>query len=135
VGTDTELGTTALEAAACLDHAAALGGTPILALRASSGDPRPRHHGVSHHSETVLGLVRSPVHVPDHPELDAPSRHIVHAVPDVDVAGLLTSHELRVTTMGRGPDEDPDFFVTAGRAGTLATALLGDASRSADGAG
>jgi hypothetical protein len=125
VGTDTALGTTALEAAAGLDQAAALGGTPILALRASSGDPRPRHHGVSHHSVTVLDLVRSPVHVADHPMLDAPERHTVHAVPDVDMPALLADHGVTVTTMGRGPDEDADFFATAGRAGTLATSLLG----------
>jgi hypothetical protein len=126
VGTDTRLGTTALEAAACLDQAAALGGVPILALRASSGDPRPRHRGVSHHSGTVLDLVRSPIHVAAHPELDAPSRHSVHTVPDVDVPTLLAAHDLHVTTMGRAPDEDADFFATAGRAGTLAISLLAD---------
>jgi hypothetical protein len=125
VGTQTELGTTALEAAACLDHAAALGGTPILALRASSGDPRRRHRGVSHHSETVLDLVRSGVHVAAHPELDAPARHTVHTVPDVPVAELLDARGLQVTTMGRSPDEDADFFLTAARAGTLAATSLG----------
>lgn len=57
VGTDTKLGTTALEAAACLDHVAALGGTPVFAVRTSSGDPRARHRGVSHHAATVLDLV------------------------------------------------------------------------------
>ena len=124
VGTGTTLGTTALEAAACLDHAAALGGIPVLAVRASSGDPRPRHRGISHHSRTVLDLVRSPVHVAAHPELVAPDRHIVHPVPDLDVPGLLAAHDLRVTTMGRPPEEDADFFRTAGRAGTLAVELI-----------
>ena len=124
VGTDTALGTTALEAAACLDHVAALGGRPVLALRASSGDARSRHHGVSHHSTTVLDLVRSPVHLPDHPELEAPSRHRVHGTEEVDVPALLAAEGLWVTTMGRGPDEDADFFATAGRAGTLAASLL-----------
>jgi hypothetical protein len=125
VGTDTVLGTTALEAAAGLDHAAALGGVPILALRVSSGDPRPRHRGISHHATTVLDLVRSGVHVADHPGLDGGGRHRVHAVPDVDVPALLADHELTVTTMGRGPAEDADFFAAAGRAGTLAAMLLG----------
>jgi len=126
VGTGTRLGTTSLEAAACLDHAAALGGVPILAVRASSGDPRPRHRGVSHHSLTVLDLVRSPVHVPAHPDLEAPDRHTVHPVPDLDVPGLLAAHDLRVTTMGRPPEEDADFFLTAGRAGTLAAEFIGE---------
>ena len=64
VGTGTGLGTTAIEAASVLDATAALGGEPILAVRASSGDARARHHGISHHAATVLDLVRSPVTVP-----------------------------------------------------------------------
>jgi hypothetical protein len=132
VGTETTLGTTALEATAVLDHAAALGGTPILALRASSGDPRARHRGLSHHTATVLGLVRSPVHVAHHPEVVDGGRHTVHPVPEVDVPALLAAHDLRVTTMGRGPDEDPEFFATAGGAGTLAAALVPPMEAAAD---
>lgn len=45
-------------------HAAlALGLEPILAPRMSSGDPRPRHRGVSHHTSSVLELVLVPVTV------------------------------------------------------------------------
>lgn len=126
VGTDTTLGTTALEAAAGLDQVAALGGTPVLAARASSGDPRARHRGLSHHTATVLDLVRSSVHISDHPGLAADDRHVVHEVADVDVPALLAQHDLAVTTMGRGPAEDAEFFASAGRAGTLAAGLLDD---------
>lgn len=124
VGTDTPLGTTALEAAACLDHAAALGGTPVLAVRTSSGDPRPRHRGVSHHATTVLDLVRSPVHVVDHPGLEVPDRHIRHPAAELDVPALLAARDLRVTTMGRGPEQDTAFFASAGQAGALAATLV-----------
>ena len=107
VGTGSALGTTAVEAAAVLDAAAALGGRPILCVRASDADPRDRHRGTSHHTTTVLDLVRSPVEVPE-PRPD-----------DVDAAVVLDALGLRVTTMGRGPAEDPAFFaacVAAGRA-------------------
>ena len=125
VGTDTTLGTTALEVASVLDTAAALGGRPVMALRVSSGDPRPRHQGVSHHSETVLGLVRSPVTVATHELLTGHDRHDVVDVDLPDTAGLLADRDLHVTTMGRSPDEDPAFFSAAGAAGALVAKLLG----------
>jgi hypothetical protein len=109
VGTGTALGTTSVEAAAVLDTAAALGGRPILCVRASSGDQRERHRGVSHHTTTVLDLVRSPVAAPTADDVDVP-----------DVGALLARHGLRVTTMGRTPEQDPLFFQTAGAAGVVA---------------
>jgi hypothetical protein len=51
-------------------HAAlALGLPTLVAPRLSSGDPRPRHRGLSHHSETVLRMLLAPVRVPV-PEVD-----------------------------------------------------------------
>jgi hypothetical protein len=41
-----------------------------------------------------------------------------------DTAALLAEAGLQVTTMGRGPAEDPDFFAAAGAAGRLAADLL-----------
>jgi hypothetical protein len=125
VGTGTSLGTTAVEAAAILDSGAALGGDPILAVRASDADPRERHQGLSHHTRTVLRLVRSPV------TLAVPARFPVHegdGVEPVDVpdmADLLERADLHVTTMGRGPDADPMFFACAGAAGVLAASRVG----------
>src|SRR5688500_5108870 len=52
VGTSSPLGTSALEVAAVLDAAAAIGGRPVAVLRMSDGDDRERHRGVSHHSRT-----------------------------------------------------------------------------------
>jgi hypothetical protein len=127
VGTGTRYGTTAVEVASILDGAAALGGEPILALRTSSGDPRERHRGVSHHAEMLLGLVRSRVLVADQAELDeVPSvdRHRRVAVEPVDVGEAFEQHGLRVTTMGRTYEEDVAFFSSAGAAGALAADLL-----------
>jgi hypothetical protein len=120
-GTGSALGTTAVEAAPALDAAAALGGRPILCVRASSADPRTRHAGVSHHTSTVLELVRSPVLVPVPAGLlvDGGGRHQVEVVDDLPAIG----GDRGVTTMGRGPSEDPLFFRAAAAAGVLAARL------------
>jgi hypothetical protein len=125
VGTGTALGTTSVEVAGALDAAAALGGRPVAVLRMSDGDARPRHRGVSHHSRTALDLTRSSVLVAS-PTAGAVAhdRHDVRVVAPPDVAALLTAAELEVTTMGRGPAEDPLFFAAAGAAGALAASLL-----------
>jgi hypothetical protein len=129
VGTSSPLGTTALEVAAVLDAAAALGGQPVAVLRMSDGDPRPRHQGVSHHSRTALDLTRSAVLVAA-PDAGAftHDRHDVRISPGPDVAALLERRGLHVTTMGRGPNEDPLFFRATAAAGALAAELL-DARR------
>lgn len=124
VGTGTTLGTTSLEAAGALDAVAALGGRPIACLRVSSGDHRDRHRGISHHTRTVLDLVRSTVAVAAHPELDGFDRHEVIDVDTPDTAGLLAAEGLSVTTMGRTPAEDPAYFRAAGRAGALGASLI-----------
>jgi Protein of unknown function (DUF3866) len=126
-------GIAALESA----HAAlALRLPTLLAPRISSSDPRPRHRGLSHHTETVLELLLGPARVPV-PEIDLegwptgaqgtdavdlPSvldalhevcddRHDV-AVEPVDLAGYAASG-LPARTMGRTIDEDPLFFAAA----------------------
>ncbi|HEY5887799.1 MAG TPA: DUF3866 family protein [Acidimicrobiales bacterium] len=124
VGTGTALGTTSLEAAAAMDTVAALGGQPVACLRVSSGDPRDRHLGVSHHTRTVLDLVRSPVRLAATPGLASEERHEVVEVAAPDTTGLLSAQGLNVTTMGRSPDDDPAYFAAAGQAGVLAASLL-----------
>ncbi len=123
VGTDTALGTTAVEVAAVLDAAAALGGRPICCVRASGADARPRHRGASHHVDTILRLTRSRVEVATvvGAEVTAP-RHDVRVVDPGDVPGCLAARGLRVTSMGRGPEDDPLFYASAGAAGVLAAA-------------
>jgi hypothetical protein len=126
VGTGSTMGTTATEVAAVLDAAAALGGRPVAVLRMSDGDARARHQGVSHHTETALRLTRSSVIVaaPEGVALHEEARHDVRRTPPVDIAGLLEAAGLRVTTMGRGPAEDPAFFAAAAAAGSVAAGLL-----------
>ena len=125
VGTGSTLGTTAIEVAGVLDTAAALDGRGVLCVRASDADPRPRHRGISHHTATVLRLTHSkPVVVlpaalaARAPDLDA------EVVEPPDVAALLAGLDLRITSMGRGPADDPAFFAAAGAAATWAAAQL-----------
>ncbi len=121
-GTGSRLGYTALEVAPTLDAVAWLGGRPIACLRCSEGDERPRHQGISHHSATALDAVRSVVEVPHPPTVAAPvgSRHRWVAVDAGDPARLLLDAGLAVTTMGRGPAEDPVYFAAAAAAGAWA---------------
>lgn len=132
VGTGTALGTTALEAAALLDTVAALGGTPVFAPRLGSSDARARHRGLSHHAVTVLRLCRSAAWVPVPQgaaagslvrDLRRWSLDLRHALCRVDPRpGLrrLDRAGVPVTTMGRGPEEEPAFFAAAAAAGVLA---------------
>jgi hypothetical protein len=109
VGTGTPLGHGGLAAAQAADAAAALGARAVLAPRVSREDARPRHRGLSHHTEAVLRVCLAKPLVPD--ELDPEGwRHAC--------AGLTLSH------MGRGPDDDPEFFAAAFAAGRLARSLL-----------
>jgi hypothetical protein len=134
LGSASTLGNTAVEVATILDTAAALGGTPIAVLRMSSGDPRPRHQGLSHHTATALALVRSRVTaaVPAGErvdEVEGLDRHDLVEVEPPDAPALLAAAGLHVTTMGRPPADDPLFFRAAGAAGHLAGTLATSGGR------
>ena len=126
VGTGTSLGTTSVEVAQILDLARKMGGTPVLAVRASDGDGRTRHQGISHHTETAARLCFArplvalvPAEAADLPEVE------VRDPGDVpDPTETLGAFDLRVTTMGRSIDDDPLFFRAAAAAGALAAGLM-----------
>jgi Protein of unknown function (DUF3866) len=123
VGTGSKLGTTALEVAPLVDGLRRLGAKPIVSLRASSGDPRPRHHGISHHGKTVLELCAgAEVAVPSEDLVRtalgaALSEHQLIGVTSGDPAQTLHSYGLTITSMGRGPGADRAFFAFAAAAG------------------
>lgn len=112
VGTGTATGHTGLDVAEVVNATAALGGTPLVAARVSDADPRERHRGRSHHTVQALRLALASAEVPD-PD----------AIPIPDIAALLQARGIRVTTMGRGPEEDPSFFRWAAAAGVAAARL------------
>ena len=109
VGTGTKLGHTGLDVVGIVDATAALGGVPVLAVRFSEADARERHQGPSHHTMTAVELAARQLSVASPDDVEVP-----------DVGALLDAAGLRVTTMGRGPEEDPAFFAWAGAAGVVA---------------
>ncbi len=131
-GTGTKYGFSGVEQASILDTVAALDGTPILCVRASSGDGRERHQGVSHHTLTILELVRSRCvialteNIQISPEMAAKNdlRYISRAQTQGAIDSLRDS-EINVTTMGRMVDTDPLFFHSAAAAGIIAAQIAG----------
>jgi hypothetical protein len=63
VGSDSPLGHGGLSALDSAHAALALGCDALIVARMSSGDPRVRHRGISHHTLTVLDLLLAPVTV------------------------------------------------------------------------
>jgi hypothetical protein len=124
VGTGSYLGHGGLAAAEAANAAAALDGSPVLAVRFSSADPRDRHRGVSHHARAILDLCLGDVAVAWPAGLEAPPW--LEPREEVDVSGWQEACAgLPLEHMGRGPAEDPWFFASAFAAGRHARSLVG----------
>jgi hypothetical protein len=140
LGSATEYGHGGISALESAHAALAIGMTILVSPRISASDPRPRHRGLSHHTETVLELLLGPARVPV-PEIelegwptgeegadpvDLPSvLDALHAVCDdrhdvtvemVDLEGYAASG-LPTRTMGRTMEDDPLFFAAPLAAG------------------
>ncbi|WP_345216377.1 DUF3866 family protein [Georgenia halophila] len=149
LGTGTRWGFSGTSCGEAVNAAATLGGRPVASLRVSGADPRERHRGVSHHSLTAYGrvaLAPADVVVPsfdggdmeprlpagfgarvrDEAEpLGAPSG--IHRLVPVSTGGLddqLRASPVRLSTMGRGLEEDPAAFLAAAAAGRHAAQLV-----------
>lgn len=135
VGTKTVLGYSGIEQGQILNAVGCLKGLPIAMVRLHFADQRSRHYGVSHHTLTSLSLatlVQSVVAIPDMvsekrevvlKQLDdqgITSKHKVVEIEDNITLDALNKFDIQVTTMGRGIDEEPDFFRAAGAAGICA---------------
>jgi len=128
VGTRSRLGFGGLEVATVVDAAARLGGRPVVAVRSSDADKRERHRGVSQHTLAALwvaerpALVAMPMGAGERPKVAERHRFVDVEVPDM--GGVLAGLGLEITTMGRGPSDDPGFFQHAAAAGIAAAGLL-----------
>jgi hypothetical protein len=120
LGSATALGHGGMAALDSAHAAQALGGNALIVPRMSSGDARPRHRDLSHHSATVLRLLLRPAIVAVPEELEMPGPH-EYRTGEADLDGYVESG-LPARTMGRGPDEDPLFF----RASLAGGSVLGD---------
>ncbi len=139
VGTGTRWGTTALEQGEIINAINILGGVAIAIPRISFADPRQRHHGVSHHTLTALGMVALSSAAIACPVLPADQWQVVQE--QLLRSGILDRHRLLVRdgwpalrlleqraipvdSMGRGIDDDPACFLSAGAAGMIADEML-----------
>ncbi|SFK93248.1 Protein of unknown function [Paenibacillus sp. 1_12] len=134
VGTGTRLGFSGLETGELMNASVALGGFPWLIPRISFTDSRPRHHGISHHTLTVLQEItatRCKVVLPNLPQEQG-----AYLRQQAEQALLVNKHELEwrtpisttlweasmdsyslpVLTMGRGLSDDPTYFAGIGTA-------------------
>ena len=124
VGTGSRFGHGGVAAAEAVNVTAALGGSPVLAVRASEGDVRERHRGASHHARAALELCLGNVAVAWPSGWDVPEW--LESFEEVEVDDWQASCEgLPLSHMGRGPTDDPLFFAAAFAAGRLARRQLG----------
>ncbi|MFI6601038.1 DUF3866 family protein [Nonomuraea sp. NPDC050536] len=137
LGTGTRWGFSGVSAGEAVNAAAVLLGRPVAALRISEGDKRERHVGVSHHSLTAYGRValsRAQVVMPELPgefgervRDQAGPLAVRHELVSVPVDGLheaLRAAPVRLSTMGRGLEEDLAYFLASAAAGRFAASLL-----------
>ena len=139
VGTGTRWGFTGVEQGEILNAVAVLGGWPVAVPRISFSDSRLRHQGISHHTLTALGRVclvqaHLPLPILEPPQLD-------HILGQARSAGLEEKHricledgrkyldtyiktETPLKTMGRGVEQEPEFFAAAAASAMTAVRLL-----------
>jgi hypothetical protein len=144
LGTGTRWGFSGVSAGEAITAAAILGGRPVGTLRISGADSRERHRGVSHHSLTAYGRVAlcpADIAVPDladdgSPAMDELAEAVAaslqklasrHRLVTVNLSGLrtvLAASPIQLSSMGRGLDDDPAYFLAAAAAGRHAATLL-----------
>ncbi len=139
VGTGTRWGFTGIEQGEILNAVDALDGIPIAVPRVSFADLRTRHYGLSHHTLTVLSRVcRIQAFVPL-PMLEEVKmnyilgqmqaeklleRHIVCVEDDESIINNIKNSALAISTMGRGVEEDKEFFLTLGAVARTTVRLI-----------
>ena len=141
LGTDSPWGYSGVATGEAVNATAVLGGRAIGSLRVSEADLRERHRGISHHSLTAYGRVAmAPADLPV-PLLGGvfgdqvlqQARDLVRdsagrlQLCEVDTSGLLdalASSPVRLSTMGRGLDQDAAPFLAAAAAGRFTATLL-----------
>ncbi|CFX50597.1 Protein of unknown function DUF3866 [Syntrophomonas zehnderi OL-4] len=139
VGTGTKWGFTGIEQGEVLNAVDTLLGAPIAVPRISFADARPRHQGISHHTITVLSrvckvsvLVPLPFLTEEQNQyiLDQLyeeglfNRHQICMEESLPGLAVLEKSELKMTTMGRGINDDREFYLTLAASAQTAIRLL-----------
>ncbi|HEX2702602.1 MAG TPA: DUF3866 family protein, partial [Solirubrobacteraceae bacterium] len=115
VGSGSSLGHGGLVALDSAHTALALAAATVIVPRMSSGDPRPEHRGLSHHTRTVLELLLASAIVAlpaGEPVPELRGRRHDWRQRQVDLAGYAASG-LPDQVMGRPLGDDGLFFASA----------------------
>lgn len=138
VGTGSTLGFSGIEQGEIINAVSILDGRAVAIPRISFADPRPRHRGLSHHTLTVLSRIALHPAMVSLPEMPDPHLDIVRAqilktglnqqhrfimAEGTTGMNLLADQKFKVSSMGRGYPDDPEFFLAAAAAGNLAADL------------
>lgn len=128
VGTATAMGFSGIEQVECLEGINRLGGRGLLIPRISFSEKRKRHYGLSHHTLRILKLLNNPIDLPL-PILNVKEKdnHLIKQLKHINPEKNYYKHrkvwfqtngainffkktEHKFSTMGKGLDEEPDFF-------------------------
>ena len=129
VGTGTKYGFSGIEQGQIIDAVNTLGGNPIVVPRISFKDSRDRHRGLSHHTLTILseiaktsGNIIIPL-IAEHKldvineqihNLGIHNKHSIFYEDGKDINKAMNYFNLNIKTMGRGYEDDKEFFLTLG---------------------
>ncbi|HOM71175.1 MAG TPA: DUF3866 family protein [Armatimonadota bacterium] len=139
VGTGTKYGFSGIEQGEIINAVNTLGGAAIAVSRISFADPRPRHQGISHHTLTALAEVALTPAILPLPMIDEMKLLVLEE--QIKRTAITYKHRVRVfdgtpgirecvdkgiklSTMGRWFNDDPEFFLAASAAGAAAVELL-----------
>jgi len=139
VGTGTEWGFGSIAQGEHINAAAVVGGRPVAVPRISFAEERERHRGVSRQTLVALGRVALVPALVAVPAMEPEKIELVHR--QLDDEGITEKHEVLVArgeiglqglaergvaveSMGRGPEQDPEFCLAAGAAGAVAVEAL-----------
>lgn len=139
VGTGTAFGFSGIEQGEIINAVNILGGRAIAIPRVSFADARARHRGVSHHTLTALTRVSLTPAVITLPMIDQMKLNLLEE--QLARAGATLKHRVRIldgspaiddlvrlgiklNTMGRGYEQDPEFFLAAAAAGMAAGQII-----------
>ncbi len=132
VGTGSTFGFTGIEQGELVNAVRVLGGRPLAIPRISFADPRPRHWGLSHHTQTALGRVALQSCEIVFPDLPSEQRNLLEQ--QIEASHLAERHQiiwqdsspteqalqsfnLQASSMGRKFADDPAFFQAAAASG------------------
>lgn len=139
VGTGTKYGFTGIEQGNNINAINSLGGMPIVVPRISFNDARPRHRGISHHTLTVISEIvneKSTLILPilegkeaDYinkqiEEFNIKDKHDIIMEDGKKIKEALGFFEIKTTTMGRGINQDLEYFIALGAVGNHVIKLL-----------